>query len=107
MSEPKLYVFRLYPDHDKDLMDWLDSFPLGQRAFHIRRILRQAHRQDTRPQAVDYDQIRAAVKAAVLEALEESHPRQMVDIKAAVSDAVEKALARLIQPEEPRKRWPW
>lgn len=107
MSKSKQYHFRLYPEQDQDLIDWLDSFPFGQRAFHIRRILRQAHRQDTRPQAVDYDQIRAAVKAAVLEALEEGRSRQLVDLKAAVQEAVEKALARMIQPKEPRKPWPW
>lgn len=102
MSKPKLYVFRLYYDQDQDLIDWLDSIPPGQRAFHIRRILWQAFREKTSPQIIDYNQI----KAAVLEVLEEKYPKLMMDIKAATRDAVEKALAGT-SPEEPHKRWLW
>ncbi|MDW8069084.1 MAG: hypothetical protein RML46_09240 [Anaerolineae bacterium] len=108
MNKPKLYVFRLYYDQDRDLIDWLDSIPPGQRAFHIRRILWQAFREKTSPHPqtiVDYGQIKVEVKAAVLEALEEKYPKLMMDIKAATRDAVEKALAGTA--EEPRKRWFW
>lgn len=36
------YTFRLKPERDSDLINWLDSLGEGERSFFIRQALRQA-----------------------------------------------------------------
>ena len=104
---------RLDPQHDADLIAWLESFPSGQRSAAIRAALRQALDADKghpirRDSVFDLEVFRVVVAEEIGKALGtrqlslESHPIQVVedDVETRFGSKLDQMMGGLIQKQD-------